>query len=52
MNILDAGLEGILSVFIDKAELGGAADSLETLQRGLSKLMGWAIANPVKFNKS
>lgn len=52
MNILDVGHKGILSVFVDSAKLGGAADSLEALQRGLTKLMGWAIANPVKFNKS
>lgn len=52
MNILEARLKGILSVFVDSAKLGGAADSLETLQRDLSKLVGWAIANPVKFNKS
>ncbi|KAJ7401671.1 hypothetical protein BTVI_93157 [Pitangus sulphuratus] len=54
INYFDAGLEGILSKFVDGKKLRGAVDSLEgreALQRGLNKLQDWAITNYMKFNK-
>ncbi|KAJ7398446.1 rna-directed dna polymerase from mobile element jockey-like [Pitangus sulphuratus] len=54
INDLDAGLEAILSKFVDDTKLGGAVDSLEgreALQRDLSKSGNGAITNHMKFNK-
>ncbi|KAJ7395343.1 rna-directed dna polymerase from mobile element jockey-like [Pitangus sulphuratus] len=54
MNYLDAGLEGILSKFLDDTKLEGAVDFLggrEAPQRDLNKLESWAITNHMKFSK-